>query len=103
VHDGFGSLFAHVPEAAMEKFIHRENLALFKKRLAESRDEAERAVITKLLGAEEAKGRAGSAEAMNRRGIEFTLVQVEPELWQWQFRIGESVKPRDLGQSPDAP
>ena len=65
---------------------------------------------------------------MNRRGIEFTLVQVEPDVWQWQFRIGETVttgktktklkgmaahrvqhridrelrKPRDLGRSPDA-
>jgi hypothetical protein len=65
---------------------------------------------------------------MNRRGIEFTLVQVEPDLWQWQFRIGETVttgktktklkgmaahrvqqridrelkRPRDLRQSPDA-
>ena len=65
---------------------------------------------------------------MNRRGIEFTLLQVEPGLWQWQFRIGETGttrktktklngmaarrvqqridrelnKPRDLGQSPDA-
>jgi len=28
---------------------------------------------------------------MNRRGIEFTLAQVEPGLWQWQFRIGETV------------
>ena len=28
---------------------------------------------------------------MNRRGIEFTLLQVEPELWQWQFRIGQTV------------
>jgi hypothetical protein len=26
---------------------------------------------------------------MNRRGIEFTLVQVEPGLWRWQFWIGE--------------
>jgi hypothetical protein len=66
---------------------------------------------------------------MNRRGIEFTLVQVEPGMWQWQFRIGSTVttgktktklkgmaahrahrridrelrKPRDLGQSSDAP
>jgi hypothetical protein len=66
---------------------------------------------------------------MNRRGIEFTLVQVEPGLWQWQFRIGENLttgktktnlkgmaarkaqqridpelrKPRDLKQSSDAP
>jgi hypothetical protein len=28
---------------------------------------------------------------MNRRGIEFTVVQVEPGLWQWLFRIGEAV------------
>jgi hypothetical protein len=65
---------------------------------------------------------------MNRKDIEFTLVQVEPGLWQWQFRIGQTVttgdtktrlkglaahrvqqridrelkKPRYLGQSPDA-
>jgi hypothetical protein len=28
---------------------------------------------------------------MNRRGIEFSLLQVEPDLWQWRFRIGETV------------
>jgi hypothetical protein len=28
---------------------------------------------------------------MNRRGIEFSLVQIESDLWQWQFRIGETV------------
>jgi hypothetical protein len=28
---------------------------------------------------------------MNRRGIEFTLVQVEPDVWQWQFQIGGTV------------
>ena len=28
---------------------------------------------------------------MNRRGIEFTLVQVEPGFWRWQFRIGKTV------------
>ena len=39
----------------MEKFIRRENLALFKKRLAETRDAAERAVILKLLAEEEEK------------------------------------------------
>ena len=27
---------------------------------------------------------------MNRRGIEFSLVQVTPELWKWQFQIGET-------------
>jgi hypothetical protein len=28
---------------------------------------------------------------MNRRGVEFTVVQVEPGLWRWQFQIGETV------------
>ena len=66
---------------------------------------------------------------MNRRGVEFTLVQIEPGLWRWQFQIGETVttgktqtslmgmaaqrararidrelrKPRNLVHSPDAP
>jgi hypothetical protein len=39
----------------MEKFIHRENLALFKKRLAESHSDAEREVLLKFLAEEEAK------------------------------------------------
>jgi hypothetical protein len=39
----------------MEKFIHRENLALYKKRLAEPHTEAERRVLLKLQAEEEAK------------------------------------------------
>jgi hypothetical protein len=39
----------------MENFIHRENLALFKKRLAEAHSDAERKVLLKLLADEEAK------------------------------------------------
>ena len=39
----------------MEKFIHRENLALLRKRLAETNDDAQRKVILKLLAEEEAK------------------------------------------------
>jgi hypothetical protein len=39
----------------MEEFIHRENLALFRKRLAEAPDEATRQIISKLLAEEEAK------------------------------------------------
>ena len=41
----------------MEKYIHRENLTLFKKRLAESHSNAEREVLLKLLADEEAKER----------------------------------------------
>lgn len=39
----------------MEKFIHRENLALFRRCLAEPHDDAERQVLLKLLAEEEAK------------------------------------------------
>ena len=39
----------------MEKYIHRENLALLRKRLAETNDEAQRKVILNLLADEEAK------------------------------------------------
>ena len=39
----------------MEKYIHRENLALFRKRLAESHSDAGREVLLKLMADEEAK------------------------------------------------
>ena len=39
----------------MERYIHRENLALLKRRLAELQDETTRKVIVKLLAEEEAK------------------------------------------------
>lgn len=39
----------------MDSFIHRENLALYRKRLAEAKDDATRNVILKLLAEEEAK------------------------------------------------
>ena len=41
----------------MDKFIHRENVALFKRRLAEVREESERQVLLKLLAEEEANER----------------------------------------------
>jgi len=39
----------------MERFIRRQNLALFKKRLAEPCDDAQRRVLLKLLAEEEAR------------------------------------------------
>ena len=39
----------------MDEYVHRQNLTLFKKRLAEARSDAERKVILKLLADEEAK------------------------------------------------
>jgi hypothetical protein len=28
---------------------------------------------------------------MNRKGVEFSVKQIEPELWKWQFQIGATV------------
>ena len=39
----------------MDEFIHKENLALFKKRLAASGSDAERKVLLQLLADEKAK------------------------------------------------
>lgn len=39
----------------MDKFIHRENLALYRRRLAETTDARARQVLLKLLAEEEAK------------------------------------------------
>ena len=39
----------------MDRFIHRENLALLRKHLAEPCDDARRQVLLKLLAEEEAK------------------------------------------------
>ena len=39
----------------LDKFIHHENLALYKKRLAETMDERTRQMLLRLLAEEEAK------------------------------------------------
>jgi hypothetical protein len=49
-------------EAVMEKFIHRENLALYKKCLEEPHTAAEREVLLKLLAEEEQKERRPKKE-----------------------------------------
>jgi hypothetical protein len=36
------------------------------------------------------EGRLGGLQ-MNRKGVDFTLMQVAPGLWKWQFQIGETV------------
>jgi hypothetical protein len=43
-------------EARVDQYIHRENIALFRKRLSETNDLAARRVLLKLLAEEEAKG-----------------------------------------------
>ena len=50
----------------MEKFIRRQNLDLFKKRLAEPRTDAEREVLVKLLADEQAKEPLPKMESSSR-------------------------------------
>ncbi|MDP1585885.1 MAG: hypothetical protein Q8M18_20910 [Bradyrhizobium sp.] len=47
----------------MDKFIHKENVALLKKRLAEATDERTRQVLLRLLAEEEAKVASSSAKS----------------------------------------
>lgn len=47
----------------MDKFIHKENVALFKKRLAEATDERTRQVLLRLLAEEEAKVASSSPKS----------------------------------------
>ena len=42
-------------DSLMEKFIHEQNLALFRKRLAEVKTDAERELLMRLLAVESAK------------------------------------------------
>jgi hypothetical protein len=40
----------------MERFVRRENLIIFRRRLAEATDDAQRQLLLKLLAEEEARG-----------------------------------------------
>jgi hypothetical protein len=50
-------------ENGMDKYIHRENLALLTRRLAEAQDETTRKVVLKLLTEEEAKSVSPSCKS----------------------------------------
>jgi hypothetical protein len=52
----------------MERFIHRENLALYRKRLTEAHSEAEHEVLLKLLAEEEAKESPPTREPSQNNG-----------------------------------
>jgi hypothetical protein len=52
----------------MDKFIHRENLALFRKRLAEASDDATRQILLKLLAEEEAKEPSSQPKSKSSTG-----------------------------------
>ena len=49
-------------EAAMDSFVHRQNLKNFRKQLAVTKDEKQRIVLAKLLAEEEAKERKPSSD-----------------------------------------
>jgi hypothetical protein len=54
----------------MDKFVHRENLAHFKKLIAEAKDDIRREMLLKLLAEEEAKDEGGvTAEMPTSIGI----------------------------------
>jgi hypothetical protein len=46
----------------MDKFIHRHNLENFRKQLGETKDEAQRRVLMKLVAEEEAEDRSTAQE-----------------------------------------
>lgn len=54
----------------MEKFVHRENLKLYRKLLAETTDAQKRQTLLKLLADEEAKDAPPSEKSRASAGIE---------------------------------
>jgi hypothetical protein len=55
----------------MENFVHKENLALFNKRLTEPHTDAEREVLLKLLADEKAK------EPLPKKTSQAALIRIE--------------------------
>ena len=51
----------------MEDFVHRENLIIFKRRLADAKKYVQRQLLVKLLAEEEAKGGLLTADAASRQ------------------------------------
>ena len=57
-------------EVAMEDYIHRENMALLRRRLSETSGESQRQVLLKLLAEEEAKDRTvGNSKSAEQQQI----------------------------------
>jgi hypothetical protein len=56
-----------IRRSPMEEFIRQQNLALFKKRLAELHTDAEQEILIKLLADEEAKGPPPKIENLKPR------------------------------------
>jgi len=67
----------------MDKFIHRENLALFRKRLAEPHDDTERQVLLKLLAGEGAKDLPQSG-SLPQEKANWSLFGGAPAILHWR-------------------
>ena len=77
---------------SMEDYVYRANLALLRKRLAETQDDDTRKIILRLLAEEEERIRAPEGAKMNHRGVEFSIVEeVGSGLWKWQFKFRDAV------------
>lgn len=55
-------------KAEMDRFIHHENIALFRKRLSEVKTEEQRRIILKLLAEEEAQDSRGNSQEVGSAG-----------------------------------
>jgi hypothetical protein len=51
----------------VEDFVHRENLIIFKRRLADTKNDVQRQLLLKLLAEEEAKGGSLAPDAASRQ------------------------------------
>jgi polyhydroxyalkanoate synthesis regulator protein len=57
----------------VEDFVHRENLIIFKRRLADAKSDIQRQLLLKLLAEEEAKGGPLPADAAASRQVRYDL------------------------------
>jgi hypothetical protein len=70
----------------MEKYIHGENLALFKKTPRGSAQRVRAQSALEVVGGRRSERRVlAELKVMNRKGIDFTLVQIESGSWKWRF------------------
>ena len=82
----------------MEKFIRRENLIIFKRRLAEAKTDTQRQMLLKLLAEEEARVTRGYSRLLELAAGEHSIVDYPlPEVisrWRETVTEGEAVADR---------
>jgi hypothetical protein len=75
----------------MDKYIHRENLALLRRPPRGSTRRNHEQGDLEVANGGGGKRHVSVTQIMNHRGVDFILTQVEPGLWKWRFQIGEAV------------